>query len=120
MHEPAARRRGQRFLDDAGPRCGAAAIADTIHPHSARHFYARVAEAHGVHIRQLAADLGHSSVAVTEAYLAAADTLENSAAPVLADLITAGEELALQPAFTDRPDDAALRQPEPGSTEGLR
>ncbi|SFW11379.1 site-specific integrase [Amycolatopsis australiensis] len=95
-------------------------IADTIHPHSARHFYARVAEAHGVHIRQLAADLGHSSVAVTEAYLAAADTLENSAAPVLADLITAGEELALQPAFTDRPDDAALRQPEPGSTEGLR
>jgi hypothetical protein len=32
---------------------------------------------------------------VTEGYLAAADTLEGSAAPVLADLITAGEELAL-------------------------
>lgn len=72
-------------------------IATTIHPHSARHTYARVAEAHGVHIRQIAADLGHSSIAVTEAYLAAADTLENSAAPVLADLITAGEELALFP-----------------------
>jgi integrase len=76
-------------------------IAETIHPHSARHFYARVAEAHGVHIRQIAADLGHSSVAVTEAYLAAADTLENSAAPVLADLITAGEELTLTPIFAD-------------------
>ncbi|HEY3479700.1 MAG TPA: site-specific integrase [Streptomyces sp.] len=72
-------------------------IADAIHPHSTRHFYARVAEANGVHIRQIAADLGHSSVAVTEAYLAAADTLENSAAPVLADLITAGEELTLTP-----------------------
>jgi hypothetical protein len=56
-----------------------------------------------VHIRQIAADLGHSSVAVTEAYLAAADTLENSAAPVLADLITAGEELALLPVFAGPP-----------------
>ncbi|VVJ22749.1 Uncharacterised protein [Amycolatopsis camponoti] len=76
-------------------------IATTIHPHSARHFYARVAQANGVHIRQIAANLGHSSVAVTEAYLAAADTLENSAAPVLADLITAGEELVLFPSAAD-------------------
>ncbi|HET6706607.1 site-specific integrase, partial [Amycolatopsis sp.] len=84
-------------------------IADTIHPHAGRHFYARTAEANGVHIRQIAADLGHSSVSVTEAYLADADTLENSAAPVLADLITAGEELALLPLFQDRSSPGGLR-----------
>jgi hypothetical protein len=88
-------------------------------PHSVRHFYARVAEANGVYIRQIAADLGHSFVAVSEAYLAAADTLENSAAPVLADLITAGEELALLPVFAGVPvtGDAGRLQPSPGDTE---
>jgi site-specific recombinase XerD len=104
--------------DSSTMRAHAAAlrpIAAAIHPHMTRRTYARVAEAHGVHIRQISADLGHSSVSITEAYLAEADTLAGSAAPVLADLIAAGEELTLLPVFTDRRDDA-----EPGSAEGLR
>ncbi|WP_143264058.1 hypothetical protein [Amycolatopsis kentuckyensis] len=97
MREPAAGRRGQRVLDDARSRRRAA----PDHHHDPPPLWAallrRVAEAHGVHIRKIAADLGHSSVDVTEGYLAAADTLEGSAAPVLADPIAAGDELALIP-----------------------
>jgi hypothetical protein len=73
-----------------------------INPHCARHVYARVAEARSMHIRQIAAGLGHSSVAVTDAHLADADILENSAAPLLADLITACDELTRTPTFADR------------------
>lgn len=70
-------------------------VAGTLHPHSIRHFYALVAEANGIPIRQISRDLGHSSVSVTEAYLDHGRALLGSAAPVLADLITAGEDLAL-------------------------
>ncbi|MGW5703877.1 tyrosine-type recombinase/integrase [Amycolatopsis japonica] len=72
-------------------------IKDTIHPHSTRHFYAITAENNGVPIRQISLDLGHSSVAVTEAYLEHARALLGSAATIVADLITAGEDLALMP-----------------------
>lgn len=72
-------------------------IAATVHPHAIRHFYAQTAEAHGVPIRQISRDLGHSSVAVTEQYLHHGRELARSAAPIVADLITAGEDLALLP-----------------------
>ncbi|MFI5614738.1 tyrosine-type recombinase/integrase [Amycolatopsis sp. NPDC051903] len=67
------------------------AIADTIHPHAARHLYAIAAEAHGIPLRQISLDLGHATLATTEAYLEQAHQLADSAAPTLADLITAGE-----------------------------
>jgi site-specific recombinase XerD len=67
-------------------------IQDSVHPHSARHFYAIAAEAHGVKVSQISKDLGHSSVAVTEDYLDQGRQLAGSAAPILADLITAGDE----------------------------
>jgi site-specific recombinase XerD len=72
-------------------------IRDTIHPHAIRHFYAVTAEAHGVPVRQISLDLGHSSVAVTERYLEQGRHLAGSAAGVVADLITAGEDLTLLP-----------------------
>ncbi|MEU4675088.1 tyrosine-type recombinase/integrase [Amycolatopsis sp. NPDC023774] len=65
------------------------AIADTIHPHAARHLYAIAAEARGIPIRQISRDLGHASLATTEAYLEQGRHLADSAAPTLADLITA-------------------------------
>jgi site-specific recombinase XerD len=71
------------------------AIAASIHPHAARHFYAITAEAHGVSVRQISLDLGHSSVAVTERYLEQGRQLAGSAAGIIADLITAGEDLVL-------------------------
>lgn len=70
-------------------------IKDTIHPHAIRHFYAITAESHGVPIRQISRDLGHSNVAVTEQYLHHGRDLARSAAPVVADLITAGEDFTV-------------------------
>lgn len=70
-------------------------IEGTVHPHQLRHFYATTAEAHGVPVRQVRADLGHSSVAITETYLARGRDLDSSAVSTVADLITAGEELTL-------------------------
>jgi site-specific recombinase XerD len=81
------------------------AIAATIHPHSARHFYAITAEDHGVSVRQISLDLGHSSVAVTERYLEQGRKLAGSAVGIVADLITAGDALVLIP----HPDDHEIR-----------
>lgn len=75
-------------------------LGDTIHPHALRHFYAITAETHGVPVRQISRDLGHSSVAVTERYLEQGRRLAGSAAGVVADLITAGEDLVLLPRDT--------------------
>ncbi|TKG61522.1 tyrosine-type recombinase/integrase [Prauserella endophytica] len=72
-------------------------IRDSIHPHAIRHFYAITAETHGIPVRQISRDLGHSSVAVTEGYLEQGRRLAGSAAGVVADLITAGEDLVLLP-----------------------
>ncbi|MFI6031643.1 tyrosine-type recombinase/integrase [Amycolatopsis magusensis] len=72
-------------------------VADTLHPHSIRHFYAITAENHGIPISNISADLGHASIATTEIYLEQGRRLAGTAAPILADLITAGEELALLP-----------------------
>ncbi|MEV0070939.1 site-specific integrase [Amycolatopsis sp. NPDC050768] len=68
------------------------AIADTVHPHAARHLYAIAAEAHGIPIRQISRDLGHATLATTEAYLEQGHQLAGTAAPTLSDLITAGED----------------------------
>ncbi|GAA1983435.1 tyrosine-type recombinase/integrase [Amycolatopsis minnesotensis] len=68
-----------------------AGIVDTIRPHQARRFYARVAEDHGVPVRQISIDLGHSSISVTQAYLDDGKNLASSAGLLIADLLTAGE-----------------------------
>ncbi|UJW36921.1 tyrosine-type recombinase/integrase (plasmid) [Saccharothrix sp. AJ9571] len=72
-------------------------VADTLHPHSIRHFYAITAEAHGINVSNISADLGHASIATTEIYLEQGRRLAGTAAPILADLITAGEDAALRP-----------------------
>ncbi|WIX83345.1 hypothetical protein QRX50_22585 [Amycolatopsis carbonis] len=66
-------------------------IADTVHPHAARNLYSIAAEAHGIPIRQISRDLGHATLAPTEAYLGQGHHLAGRAARILADLITAGE-----------------------------
>lgn len=66
------------------------ALRDTIHPHSARHSYATHAVARGVTPRQVQRDLGHSTLATTEAYLHDTDSLAGSAAHHLAPALHQG------------------------------
>ncbi|MEU4675120.1 hypothetical protein AB0F91_46095 [Amycolatopsis sp. NPDC023774] len=89
------RRRGANSSTIRAHAAAVRAIADTIHPHAARYLYAIAAEAHGIPIRQISLDLGHATLATTEAYLEQAHQLADSAAPALAGLITAGENLSL-------------------------
>lgn len=68
-----------------------APIAATLHPHQLRHSYVVVAEAAGVPLSRIQADLGHASVASTQTYLHAADGAEHSAARVVSDIYHANE-----------------------------
>lgn len=60
------------------------------HPHQLRHTYAKTAEDAGVSVSQIQADLGHSSIATTQSYLHAGDTVEHSAARVVSGIYHAG------------------------------
>jgi site-specific recombinase XerD len=81
--------------DDSRPAVQEAArqlapIRDSIRPHQFRHSYADTASRNGVRIEQIAADLGHATVATTQTYLHASRLAEDSAARVVSGIYHAG------------------------------
>jgi site-specific recombinase XerD len=57
-----------------------APVKDRLHPHQLRHAYAVTAEAAGVPISRIQADLGHAHLSTTQTYLHAGQVADGSAA----------------------------------------
>jgi site-specific recombinase XerD len=75
-------------LEDSDPDSAAAAetlapVKNRLHPHQLRHAYAVTAEAAGVPVSRIQADLGHSHLSTTQTYLHAGQVADGSAAALV-------------------------------------
>jgi site-specific recombinase XerD len=81
-----------------------AAIADRIHPHTLRHFYVTTAVEAGAQLAHVQADLGHTSIDVTDGvYNAAARHPDRSAVDLVATTLTPPQDPADEPSTGPQP-----------------